>query len=76
MRGYNKKGKQFLSFDTNMTETIKSMIVLGDDLFVSGNHVFNHFRDCKDMGSYLCGDTIVDINVMCPNNVSNSINFK
>lgn len=25
VRGYTKKGKQFLRFDTNMTEAIKSM---------------------------------------------------
>lgn len=25
VRGYNKKGKQFLGFDTNLTESIKSM---------------------------------------------------
>jgi Bardet-Biedl syndrome 7 protein len=25
IRGYNKKGKQFLGFDTNLTESIQSM---------------------------------------------------
>ena len=25
VRGYNKKGKQFLGFDTNLTESIQSM---------------------------------------------------
>lgn len=35
--------------------------VLGSDLFLCGKHVYNHYRDCKDVGSYLCGDCIVDI---------------
>jgi Bardet-Biedl syndrome 7 protein len=69
--GYNKKGKVFLSFDTNLTEPIKSLCVSGNDLIVCGNHVYTHFKDCKESGSYLCGDTIVDCNVLCPNNVRN-----
>lgn len=69
VRGFNKKGKIFLSFDTNLTEPIKSMFVNGNDLIACGNHVYNHYRDCKDIGSYLCGDTIVDAIALCPNNV-------
>lgn len=72
VRAFNKKGKVFLSFDTNMTEPIKSMFVSGNDLIVCGNHVYNHYRECKDIGSYLCGDTIVDVVALCPHNVSNS----
>lgn len=69
VRAYNKKGKVALAFDTNMTEPIKSMFVSGNDLIVCGNHVYNHYRECKDMGSYLCGDTIVDVVALCPHNV-------
>ncbi|KAJ3657514.1 hypothetical protein Zmor_009310 [Zophobas morio] len=61
VRGYTKKGKLFLTFDSGMTETITSMFVLGNDLFLCGKHIYNHFRDCKDVGSYLCGDRIVDV---------------
>lgn len=67
--GFNRKGKLFLSFDTNLTESIKLMFVSGPDLMVCGNHVYNHYRDCKDIGSYLCGDLIVDMVALCPNNV-------
>lgn len=35
--------------------------VLGNDLFLCGKHMYNHYRDCKDVGSYLCGDRIVDV---------------
>lgn len=43
--------------------------VSGSDLLVCGNHVFNHYRDGKNLGSYLCGDSIVDVVALCPNNV-------
>lgn len=46
------------------------MFVTGNDMILCGNHVYNHYRDCKDIGSYLCGDTIVDVVALCPNNVS------
>ncbi|EFA01565.1 Bardet-Biedl syndrome 7 protein homolog-like Protein [Tribolium castaneum] len=61
IRGYTKKGKLFLTFDPGMTEPVSSMFVLGNDLFLCGKHIYNHFRDCKDVGSYLCGDQIVDV---------------
>lgn len=70
VRAFNKKGKMFLSFDTNLTENIKSVFVTGPDLIVCGNHVYNHYKDCKDTGSYLCGDTIVDVVALCPHNVN------
>lgn len=66
---YTKKGKLFLSFDTNLTETINVMVVHGPDLMICGNHVYNHYKDCKDVGSYLCGDVIVDMVALFPNNV-------
>lgn len=68
--GYNKKGKVFLAFDTNLTEPIKSLFVTGNDLIVCGNHVYTHYKECKESGTYLCGDTIVDCNALCPHNVS------
>jgi Bardet-Biedl syndrome 7 protein len=71
--GYNKKGKVFFSFDTNLTEPIKSLYVVGNDLIVCGNHVYTHYKECKESGSYLCGDTIIDCNALCPHNVSFSL---
>uniref|UniRef100_T1IBT8 Uncharacterized protein n=1 Tax=Rhodnius prolixus TaxID=13249 RepID=T1IBT8_RHOPR len=61
VRGYTKKGKVFLGFDTNLTESINSMHVSGSDLLVAGTHVYNHFKDCNDMNSYLSSDTINDV---------------
>lgn len=70
VKAYNRKGKMFLTFTSNLTEPIRSMYIMGNDMILCGNHVYNHYRDCKDIGSYLCGDTIVDVAVLCPNNVS------
>ena len=37
--------------------------VESSDLFLCGNYVYNHYRDCQDQNYYLCGDKIND--VMC-----------
>ena len=47
VRGYTKKGKLFLGFDTNMTEAIRAVSITGNDLLVAGKHVYNHYRDCR-----------------------------
>ncbi len=44
VRGFTKKGKLFLSFDTNLTESIGAMSITGNDLLVTGKHVYNHYR--------------------------------
>ena len=61
MRGYTKKGKLFLGFDTNMTEAISSMSITGNELCVAGTHVYNHYTDCKDANSFLSEDVITDV---------------
>ncbi|XP_069686041.1 BBSome complex member BBS7-like isoform X2 [Periplaneta americana] len=61
VRGYTKKGKLFLGFDTNLTEHIKSMHVSGSNLLVCGKHAYNQYHDCKDTNSYLSGDQINDV---------------
>ncbi|XP_050526453.1 Bardet-Biedl syndrome 7 protein homolog isoform X5 [Daktulosphaira vitifoliae] len=64
VKGYTKKGRMFLSFDTGLTEPVKCMYVSGNELFVSGRHVFNHFSDCKDCNTYLCPETINSLLVL------------
>ncbi|XP_054708555.1 Bardet-Biedl syndrome 7 protein homolog [Uloborus diversus] len=61
VKGFTRKGKQFLRFDTNMTEAIKSMHISGNDLFVCGNFIFNHYYECQDQNYYLSTDHINDI---------------
>ncbi|XP_035280608.1 Bardet-Biedl syndrome 7 protein isoform X1 [Anguilla rostrata] len=61
VRGYTKKGKQFLSFEANLAESIKAMYVSGSDLFVCASYIYNHYCDCRDQDYYLSGDKINDI---------------
>ncbi|CAH2300645.1 Bardet-Biedl syndrome 7 isoform X1 [Pelobates cultripes] len=49
VRGFTKRGKQFLSFETNLTESIKAI------------YIYNHYCDCKDQHYYLSGDKISDV---------------
>lgn len=61
VRGYTKKGKQFLGFDTNLMEEIKSMHISGSDLLVCGDYVYNHYHDCQDVNYFLAADKINDL---------------
>ena len=31
------------------------------DLFLCGNYIYNHYRDCKDENYFLSGDKITDV---------------
>ncbi|XP_060783284.1 Bardet-Biedl syndrome 7 protein isoform X2 [Neoarius graeffei] len=61
VRGYTKKGKPFLTFEANLTESINTMRVSGADLFVCASYVYNHYCDCKDQDYFLSGDKINDM---------------
>uniref|UniRef100_H2Y5K2 Bardet-Biedl syndrome 7 protein homolog n=1 Tax=Ciona savignyi TaxID=51511 RepID=H2Y5K2_CIOSA len=63
IRGYSRKGKKFLDFNSNLTEAVANLWISGSDLIVGGQYVFNHFSDCVDQGYYLASDKINDI--MC-----------
>ncbi len=58
VRGFTKKGKIFLEFDTNLAEQIQCMYVMGGHLLVSGNNVFSQYEDCQDAGYYVSDDEI------------------
>ncbi|CAG0915803.1 unnamed protein product [Notodromas monacha] len=70
VKGFNKKGKQFLGFGTNLAEDIQHMCVRGSDLLVCSHYVYNHYRDCVETGYYLCGDEIRDIICLPPNKIT------
>ncbi|OXB84790.1 UNVERIFIED_CONTAM: hypothetical protein H355_015912 [Colinus virginianus] len=61
VRGFTKRGKQFLSFETNLTEDIKAMHISGADLFLCASYIYNHYCDCKDKHYYLSRDKINDV---------------
>ena len=61
VRGYTKKGKLFLDFGTNLTESIESMSISGSHLLTCGNHVYNQYMDCRDTNYFLSEDVITDV---------------
>ncbi|XP_072112203.1 Bardet-Biedl syndrome 7 protein isoform X1 [Mobula birostris] len=61
VRGFTKKGKQFLSFESNLMESIQALYVSGADLFLCASYIYNHYCDCKDQDYYLSSDKINDI---------------
>ncbi|KAI6233568.1 hypothetical protein M3Y99_00892200 [Aphelenchoides fujianensis] len=61
VRGFSKKGKQFLSFESNLAEVITSMYVYGVDMFLVGRNSLYHFHDCVEKSTYLCSDLITDV---------------
>ncbi|XP_029021713.1 Bardet-Biedl syndrome 7 protein isoform X2 [Betta splendens] len=70
VRGFTKKGKQFLTFDANLTETINAMHVSVSDLFLCASYIYNHYCDCKDQDYYLSGDKINDITCASSENLT------
>ena len=58
VRGYTKKGKPFLVFDTNLTESIQALFATEKDLLVGCNYIFNHYVQCKDSNYFLSPDRI------------------
>ncbi|XP_024919046.1 BBSome complex member BBS7 isoform X2 [Cynoglossus semilaevis] len=70
VRGFTKKGKQFLTFEANLTENINAMHVSGADLFVCASYIYNHYCDCKDQNYYLSGDKINDITCVSSENLT------
>ncbi|XP_062902591.1 Bardet-Biedl syndrome 7 protein isoform X1 [Mobula hypostoma] len=61
VRGFTKKGKQFLSFESNLMESIRALYVSGADLFLCASYIYNHYCDCKDQDYYLSSDKNNDI---------------
>ncbi|CAB3384791.1 Hypothetical predicted protein [Cloeon dipterum] len=69
VRGYNKKGKLFLAFETTLTEPIQHMTISGSDLMVASFHSFQHYFDCVEKLNATFADKITDIiNMPSPNN--------
>ncbi|XP_053979510.1 Bardet-Biedl syndrome 7 protein homolog isoform X3 [Hylaeus volcanicus] len=61
VKGYTKKGKLFLDFDTNLIDPISAMCVIGPDLAACAKDLYHRYHDCKDADSYLAGETLYDV---------------
>ncbi|XP_028967281.1 Bardet-Biedl syndrome 7 protein [Galendromus occidentalis] len=64
IQGFTKKGKQFLKFETNLTEEVKAIAVNGNDLMICTEFIYTHYFDCKEKHSFVCSDVINDVVVI------------
>lgn len=48
VKAWSRKGREFLKFNTNLSEEITSMHVLNDDIWTGGEFIFNQFRCALD----------------------------
>ncbi|KAK2581970.1 hypothetical protein KPH14_002410 [Odynerus spinipes] len=61
VKGFTRKGKLFLEFDTSLLDPISALYVLGPDLAACARDLYHRYRDCKDADSYLVGETLHDV---------------
>ncbi|XP_025994810.2 Bardet-Biedl syndrome 7 protein homolog [Solenopsis invicta] len=61
VKGFTRKGKLFLEFDTSLIDPISAMYVLGPDLAACARDLYHRYKDCKDADSYLAGETLHDV---------------
>ncbi|XP_014469678.1 PREDICTED: Bardet-Biedl syndrome 7 protein homolog [Dinoponera quadriceps] len=61
VKGFTKKGKLFLEFDTSLIDPISALYVHGADLAACARDLYHRYRDCKDADSYLAGETLHDV---------------
>jgi len=61
VKAWSRKGREFLKFNTNLSEDITSMHVLNDDIYTGGEYSYNHFRSCKDAHFLMANDRINDL---------------
>ncbi|KAF7632394.1 hypothetical protein Mgra_00008176 [Meloidogyne graminicola] len=61
VRGFSRKGKQFLAFNSNLTESIQSLFIYGVDMLIASRNSHYHFHDCVEKSHFSCNDYILDI---------------
>ncbi|XP_046623851.1 Bardet-Biedl syndrome 7 protein homolog isoform X3 [Neodiprion virginianus] len=61
VKGYTRRGKVFLEFDTNLLEPISAMCVLGPDLSACAKDLYHRYHDCRDADAYLVGERVMDV---------------
>ncbi|KAI4482217.1 hypothetical protein M0804_008768 [Polistes exclamans] len=69
VKGFTKKGKLFLEFDTSLLDPISALYVLGPDLAACARDLYHRYHDCKDADSYLAGEILNDV-VLLPSDNS------
>ncbi|ETW03015.1 hypothetical protein H310_05450 [Aphanomyces invadans] len=59
--GYNKKGKEFFKFPTNLSETINRVHSYDSKLWLSTDYIYNQFENGVDKETVMCQDRINDL---------------
>eukprot|EP01116_Phalansterium_solitarium_P024352 TRINITY_DN88_c6_g1_i1.p1 TRINITY_DN88_c6_g1~~TRINITY_DN88_c6_g1_i1.p1 ORF type:complete len:780 (+),score=342.34 TRINITY_DN88_c6_g1_i1:136-2475(+) len=70
--GLTRKGKEFFSMDTNMSQTITAIYVEDVDIWAAADHLMTHYSDGADKHFYMCTDRINDL--LCERILSESFN--
>jgi len=60
---HGSQGKTFFSFDTQGTENIGSLAIEGDNIWIGGEYVYNHFVSQNETHFYMAEDRINDLTV-------------
>lgn len=61
IKGFNKKGKEFFKFNTNVSENICKLHIEGVKIFISGDYILTSFYDTKDNTYLIAQDRIHDM---------------
>eukprot|EP01138_Halocafeteria_seosinensis_P002815 gb/GECG01002876.1/.p1 GENE.gb/GECG01002876.1/~~gb/GECG01002876.1/.p1 ORF type:complete len:814 (+),score=106.42 gb/GECG01002876.1/:1-2442(+) len=61
IKGISRKGKEFFTFDTNLTETIKGLFVENTHIWSTGEYSYNVFENAQEQHAYMCPDKINDM---------------
>ncbi|KAL2713306.1 Bardet-Biedl syndrome 7 protein isoform X1 [Vespula squamosa] len=61
VKGFTKKGKLFLEFDTSLLDPISALYVHGPNLAACARDLYHRYHDCKDADSYLAGEILHDV---------------
>ncbi|OQR97631.1 hypothetical protein ACHHYP_10175 [Achlya hypogyna] len=59
--GYNKKGKEFFKFQSNLSETINRVYTYDSHLWTATDFIYNQFENGQDKNYYMCQDRINDM---------------
>jgi Bardet-Biedl syndrome 7 protein len=61
--GYTKKGKHFMTLDTNRTEAVTSLYSEESSIWCAGQYVYNSYLDGRENGYFLSPDRVRDVTV-------------
>ncbi|CAF4587151.1 unnamed protein product, partial [Rotaria sp. Silwood1] len=64
VRGYSKKGKQFYTFDTNVSDPIRCMAILGSSLYTCTDTTYTHYVESNETDTLTFAAKMNDIVIL------------